>query len=82
MGTSRLNVEELVTRARNELARLSEAKLNEPWTNRDAQKQILSNVLFKADVSRPQRAGIVAAMAGRALGDLANVVREELEDGS
>ena len=65
-------------RTRLELSRLSLVKLGEAWSGRDAQKQVLSNVLRDREVSRAQRASIQEAMMGRALSDLRFVVAEVL----
>lgn len=61
-------------RAERELGRLSPAKLDEPWSDRAAQKQVLSNILYGRGFSRDQRRAIAAEMAGRSLRDLAQVV--------
>ena len=65
-------------KAKLELGRLSEAKLDEPWSSRPAQKQVLSNVLHGRDVTRAQRQRIATLMEGRPLRDLAQVVAEVL----
>lgn len=61
-----------------ELSRLSPAKVAELWTGRDAQLQVLSNVLHGRPVSREQRHLIKERMKGRPLGQLAVVVAEVL----
>lgn len=64
--------------ARAELARLSEAKLGEPWTDRPAQKQVLSNILHGREVSSAARKSIATLMKGRPLRELAGVVADVL----
>lgn len=61
-------------RADVELSRLSAVKLREAWTGRDAQKQVLSNILRDRPVTREQRADIQRRMAGLPLSDLRHVV--------
>lgn len=61
-------------RARVELSRLSGPKLAEPWSGRDAQKQVLSNVLSGRQVTREQRVRIAERMTERPLSDLGFVV--------
>lgn len=65
-------------RTKVELAFLSAPKLAEPWSGRDAQKQVLSNVLRGREVTREQRARIAERMAGRPLADLRFIVAEVL----
>ena len=64
-----------------ELSRLSEHKLAEVWIGRDAQKQVLSNVLRGRILpgDRVTRKAIVEKMSGRPLRDLAHVVAEVLK---
>lgn len=64
--------------ARTELDRLSAAKLDEPWTDRPAQKQVLSNILHGREVSSAARKSIATLMKGRPLRELAAVVAEVL----
>jgi len=71
IGIDRTRQDELAAR---ELARLSAPKLAELWTDRDAQKQVLSNVLSGRNVTREARARIRERMAGRPLSDLGFIV--------
>jgi hypothetical protein len=65
-------------RTLQELSRLSEDKLAELWTGRDAQNQVLSNVLHGRSVPREKRHLIKERMKGRPLFELATVVAEVL----
>lgn len=74
---------EMLAEARAELARFSSSKRAELWTDKPAQKQVLSNVIsvvtrYGHDVSRDQRALIRAAMEGLPLHKLPDVVLREL----
>lgn len=61
-------------RAEVELSRLSSVKLSEAWSGRDAQKQVLSNILRDRNATREQRAEIQRRMQGLPLRDLRHVV--------
>jgi hypothetical protein len=70
-----------------ELARFSVQKLEERWTDKPAQKQVLSNIVRTLKdrgvvVTREQRQHVAHAMQGRQLHELANVLVGVLTAGS